>query len=1266
MNSISEIYRIYVEKKTPYDVEAKGLLNEVRSSLALDGLLNLRLLNRYDISGVTKEELERALNTVFAEPPVDEVYLEEFDAIPGDYLFGMEYLPGQFDQRADSAARCLQIISQRELPLVHFAKIIILEGSLTEEQLKRIKAYCINPVDSREADLAKPESLALEAPEPQPVSVLEGFIDLDYEASAALFNALELAMNKEDFFYIQEYFKNTEKRNPTLTEIRVIDTYWSDHCRHTTFLTKINSVYFDKGHFNDVIEKSYEKYLSSREFTYLKEIVNKPVCLMDLATIAMKELHVRGVLDDLDISDEINACSIKIDVEVDGKTEPWLLMFKNETHNHPTEIEPFGGASTCLGGAIRDPLSGRTYVYQALRLTGSGDPRQSLADTLTGKLPQRKITKEAAKGNSSYGNQIGVAAGQAVEVYDDGFVAKRMELGALIAAAPQKNIYRAKPIEGDAVILLGGRTGRDGCGGATGSSKEHDEKSLASCSAEVQKGNPLIERNILRLFRKPEASTLIKKCNDFGAGGVSVAIGELADSLKINLDAVPVKYAGMDGTELAISESQERMAVVIAKENIEKFTRLAHEENLEATVVAEVTSNGRLEIFWRGDKIVDISRDFLNSSGIRQEIDISIASPKKDENFFLNLPEYADENTPIKEAWLANLSSLNNACQKGMAEYFDATAGGSTVLMPFGGKHQLTPAPGMAAKLPVLEGESKTASLMTYGYSPGLAKWSPYHGAMYAVVSAMSKIVAMGGSPHGLRLTFQEFFEKLGKDPYKWGKPLAALLGAYEAQMRLTAPAIGGKDSMSGSFMDINVPPTLVAFAVGKHNDASQLLSPEFKKPGSHVILIPILCDAYEIPDFAALKAGYTRFIQFVMKKHVLSAQHIDESGIAGAISKMCFGNMLGMTFEYEWSNDNLFAPEIGSLIFEADGDLTIEEISQHFYDIDFQYLGKTSQTPAIYINNQAIMLEDALKAWTEPLEKIFPMGHEAKAKDAPALSFTAPKVIASTNKFAKPRVFIPIFPGTNGEYETAKAFEKAGGLIDTFVLRNLTPGQIKDSINILAEKISQSQIIALPGGSSAGGEPDGAGKFIAALFKNPALIEAIHRHLANDGLILGISDGFQALIKLGLLPYGEICGLSENSPTLTYNAIGRHVSAIVGTKIVSDLSPWFNKCDKNEIYYTAFSNGEGRFIAGDEELQRLAFKGQIATQYVDFNGSPAMGRPYNPSGSLYAVEGITSPDGRILGKMTLNERSLGEDTLKNIPGNKIQPIFASGIHYYK
>lgn len=1263
------IKRIYVEKKPGYDIEAKGLYSDLLDNLGIEGLEGLRVLNRYDISGISDEEFAKSRPIIFAEPPLDLVYDEDLKIPPKDLVFAMEYLPGQYDQRADSAAQCVQILTQKERPNIASAKVIVIKGQLSEEDFQRIKAYCINPVEAREASLEKPKSLEFEPVIPPDIEIIARFIQKSPVELKAFFQQTGLAMSYEDLAFCQGYFRDTEKRNPTITEIRVIDTYWSDHCRHTTFNTHIEEVSFPEGDFVHPLTAAYQEYLTSRNYVYGENPSNRDVCLMDIGVLSMKELKKRGVLADLDESEEINACSIVANVDINGQNEEWLVMFKNETHNHPTEIEPFGGAATCLGGAIRDPLSGRTYVYQAMRVTGSGDPRAKLEDTLSGKLPQRKISRGAASGFSSYGNQIGIATGQVTEVYHEGFVAKRMEIGAVIAAAPRKNVVRKVPEPGDVVVLVGGRTGRDGCGGATGSSKEHTCESLLTCGAEVQKGNPPTERKIQRLFRKANVSTLIKRCNDFGAGGVAVAIGELTDGLEINLDTVPKKYDGLDGTELAISESQERMAVVISAEDLETFVRYAQEENLEATLVARVSSNPRLKMFWRGQAIVDVSREFLNTNGVKQKTKVLVNLPNADRNYFKRLTEtveqklavVTEEVTFIKEAWLVNLADLNVCSQKGLVERFDGSIGMSSVLMPLGGKYQTTPAEGMVAKLPVLSGETNTATMMTYGYNPQLAIWSPFHGALYAVVDAVTKIVALGGDYRKVRLTLQEYFERLGTDPEKWGKPFSALLGAFYAQKKLGIPAIGGKDSMSGTFMDLNVPPTLVAFAVNVTR-TDKVMSQEFKRIGSQVVLVSACRDEHEVPNFDHLIKNYQKINELIHSGRVLATHSVRIGGLAAALSKMSFGNRIGVAFNDQTDIKSLFTVDYGSIVLEIGERVNLEDV---FGEVQYQLLGHTQEKSVITVNGVDIELDIALQAWEKPLEKIFPTQTE-KVADPVVLSYDLRNTQKPSLKVAKPRIFIPVFPGTNCEYDSARAFEKAGGLVETLVIRNLSAVDVEQSINEMVKMIDQSQIVMLPGGFSAGDEPDGSGKFIASMFRNPRIKEAVLELIRQrDGLMLGICNGFQALIKLGLVPYGEIMDLTEDSPTLTYNKIGRHVSCMIQTKVVSTLSPWFSGVELGEVHTVPISHGEGRFVASNGVIQTLITNGQIATQYVDLDGNPSNDIIYTPNGSYEAIEGITSPDGRILGKMAHSERT-GRGVAINVPGNQYQPIFTGGVNYFR
>jgi len=1252
------VRRIFVEKKKGFDVEAKSLYRDLKYNLGIGALKNVRIINRYDIDGLSDEEFEKSKKTIFSEPPVDEVFDEKIDINENSRVVAIEYLPGQYDQRADSAAQCVQILTHGEIPKVKVAKLVVLDGEISDSEFERIKVYLINPVESQEASMEKPDSLDVEVNMPEDVKVLNGFINKSHEELESFMNEMGLAMSLEDLKFCQLYFRDTEKRDPTYTEIKVIDTYWSDHCRHTTFLTNISKVEIEDGVFSTPIKKAYESYIKSRRFVY--EDKQKDVCLMDIATIAMKELRKKGYLNDLDESDEINACSITVNVDVDGRNEEWLVMFKNETHNHPTEIEPFGGAATCLGGAIRDPLSGRAYVYQAMRVTGSGDPRKSIQDTLPGKLPQRKITTGAAAGYSSYGNQIGLATGQVAEIYDEDYVAKRMEIGAVIGAAPKKNVVRKRPEPGDVIILLGGRTGRDGCGGATGSSKEHTEESLFTCGAEVQKGNPPTERKIQRLFRNPSVSAMIKKCNDFGAGGVSVAIGELADGLSINLDLIPKKYEGLDGTELAISESQERMAVVVAKEDVNMFIKAAREENLEATTVAVVTAEPRLTMSWRGKTIVSISRDFLNTNGVKQYSDVFVTAPSDDSYF--KTAGSIDNSKGLEQIWEDKLRDLNVCSQKGLVERFDASIGAGTVLMPFGGKYQLSPTEGMAAKIPVLDGDTNTGTLMTYGYNPSIAKWSPFHGAVFAVVESVAKIVAMGGDYKTIRLTLQEYFEKLGKEPKRWGKPFSALLGAYYAQMKLGIPAIGGKDSMSGTFKDMNVPPTLVSFAVNVV-DVRNVVSTEFKKTDSNVVLVSLKRDEYELPDFEALDKNYTKINELIMKEKVLAAQSIRSGGLAEAISKMSFGNMIGFAAKENIPVNKLFAPEYGSILLEIDKN---EDLDKLFEGVDYQLVGNTQAKPTIDVNCISMNIKDLIEKWEEPLESIFPTRTETIEGKPKQYGYEIRNTSRPKVSYAKPRIFIPVFPGTNCEYDTAKAFERAGGKPEVFVIKNLSPAEIEKSIDSMAKMIDNSQIIMIPGGFSGGDEPDGSGKFIATAFRNPKVKDAVMRLLKErDGLILGICNGFQALIKLGLVPYGEIRDLTDESPTLTFNTIGRHVSCMVNTRVSSVLSPWFNNVKVGDIHTIAVSHGEGRFVASPELLKTLEKNGQIATQYVDLDGNASYDIRFNPNGSIEAIEGITSPDGRVLGKMGHSER-IGTNVVKNVPGEKDQKLFEAGVNYFK
>ena len=1248
---MAEIKRIYVEKKEGCNIEASQLLADIKENLGLTNLTGLRILNRYDVEDIADDVFEAASKTIFSEPPVDYIYNETFEMAEDETAFSMEYLPGQYDQRADSAMQCIQIISGDDKAVVASAKTYVLKGKLSAEDVEKIKHYCINPVDSREASMEKPATLKMDLTIPTTVETIDGFVDMDEKALLDYRKSLGLAMSEADIIFCQKYFRDTEKRNPTITEIRVIDTYWSDHCRHTTFATHINDVTFEDGKYKNVVENVYKMYLDEKKSLGREQ---KPVCLMDIATTGMRALRAQGKLDNFDESEEINACSIVVPVDVDGVEEDWLVMFKNETHNHPTEIEPFGGAATCLGGAIRDPLSGRSYVYQAMRVTGAGDPTVPVADTLQGKLPQRKIVTSAAHGYSSYGNQIGLATGQVAEIYDEGYVAKRMEIGAVIAAAKKENVIRERPDAGDIIILTGGRTGRDGCGGATGSSKEHNEDSILTCGAEVQKGNAPTERKLQRLFRNPEVSKMIRRCNDFGAGGVSVAIGELADGLEINLDLVPKKYEGLDGTELAISESQERMAVVVKADKADSFIKYANEENLEATVVAKVTDDRRLKMFWNGNDIVNISRDFLDTNGAVQNTDIYVEEPA-------NKPEKIENKADLKAQWLENLSQLNVACQKGLVERFDSTIGAGTILMPFGGKNQMTPAEVMAAKIPLLKGETTTGTLMSYGYNPTVAKWSPFHSAVYAVVESVAKIVAGGGDYDSVRLTFQEYFERLGEDSHRWGKPFSALLGAYLAQIELGTAAIGGKDSMSGTFKDLDVPPTLISFAVDPVK-MYNVISPEFKNAGNTIVKVSVSYDENDLPVFDELKKNFVKISELVKESKIVSAATIGVGGIAAAVTKMAFGNDIGAVINEE----DLFNYNYGSFVLELACDKA--EAEKLFAGYNFAVIGNTTSEKSIVANGVTIDLDEALNIWIKPLEKIFPTKYleEVKKADIEIKPFNVVEKKFSGKGIAAPRVLIPVFPGNNCEYDTKRAFEKAGAVADTLVVTNLKTQWLEESIDKMVDMIHNSQIIMIPGGFSAGDEPEGSGKFIAAVFRNPKVKEAVMDLLKNrDGIMLGICNGFQALIKLGLVPFGEIRDMEENSPTLTFNTVGRHISCLADTKIVSNKSPWLWNSNVGDIHKVAFSHGEGRFMADEAVIKALAENNQIATQYVDPNGNPTFDIRYNPNGSLYAIEGITSPDGRVLGKMGHSER-MGNGVFKNVPGEKDQKIFLSGVQYFK
>ncbi len=1242
------VRRIYVEKKTGFDIEAKGVLQDLRENLSLDTLTNVRVLNRYDVSGISDEEYARARELIFSEPPVDNAYDEVIEISKDDKVFAVEFLPGQFDQRAASCEECISILTEKDRPSVRSAKLYILSGDITDSDLEKIKTYLINPVEAREASLEKPATLEMVTDVPADVETVIGFCDMDKAESDAFLKKMGFAMDSDDLEFCRAYFRDTEKRDPTVTELRMIDTYWSDHCRHTTFSTRINNVTIPDGKYADLIADAYNEYKKAKAELYAPD---RDICLMNMATIIVKQLKKRGLLKEIDESEEINACSIVVPVDVDGKDEDWLIMFKNETHNHPTEIEPFGGAATCLGGAIRDPLSGRSYVYQAMRVTGSGDPRKTLAETLPGKLMQRKITKGAASGYSSYGNQIGLATGKVAEIYHSGYTAKRMEIGAVIGAAPRSNVVRERPSKGDVIVLLGGRTGRDGIGGATGSSKAHTEESVTTCGSEVQKGNPPVERKIQRLFRNSDVTTLIKRCNDFGAGGVSVAIGELADGLIINLDKVPKKYDGLDGTELAISESQERMAVVVRAEDADKFIEYANAENLEATTVATVTDENRLVMNWRGKTICDISRDFLNTNGATKNTDIEVVLPESDKRTFA--PEVV---TDVKAKWLDTLSNLNVCSQKGLCEMFDSTIGANSVLMPFGGMYQLTPTDGMAAKVPVLNGTTTTATVMTYGYDPYLSSWSQFHGAAYAVVESVSKAVAMGADYKKIYLTFQEYFERLGNNPKRWGKPFAALLGAYRTQLELGIAAIGGKDSMSGSFNELDVPPTLTSFAVAPVK-ADKVISQEIKKSGSKLVLYTLKRDSNDMPDFDALKAMYEKVHTLIESGKVLSSCTVKSHGLCEVVSKMAFGNMIGIELNANVTNDLLFFAPAGSIVLEVESDTEADGAI---------VIGKTTDEKSIKACGVEIDLAEACNTWQKPLEKVFPTKAGNFDKEPETYSYTKGAPAVAGDKFAKPRVFVPVFPGTNCEYDSARVFEKAGAVADVFVIRNLSADDVSYSLKEMKKRIDNSQIIMIPGGFSGGDEPDGSGKFIATAFRNPAVGDAVMRMLKNrGGLMLGICNGFQALIKLGLVPYGEIRDLDETSPTLTFNTIGRHISRMALTRIATNNSPWLANVNVGDVHSIALSHGEGRFIASPEQIAELAANGQIATQYVTPEGIATYDIDWNPNGSVSAIEGITSPDGRILGKMGHSER-IGDYVSKNVPGAKNQMLFEAGVSYFK
>ena len=1266
----SNVRRVYVEKKPAFAVKAHELSSEIQSYLGIKTVSGVRVLVRYDIENISEDTYKKALVTVFSEPPVDDIYEESFD-LKGAKTFSVEFLPGQFDQRADSAEQCVKLLNESEEPVIRTAVTYVIEGDVTEEQLDAIKKHCINPVDSRETGLEKPETLVQTFEDPADVMIFDGFISMPEAELKELYNSLNLAMTFKDFLHIQNYFNNEEKRNPSMTEIRVLDTYWSDHCRHTTFSTELKDVQFDEGFYKAPIEATYNDYLDSFKNLY-EGRSDKFVCLMDIALLAMKRLKKEGKLEDQEESDEINACSIVVPVEVDGEVEEWLVNFKNETHNHPTEIEPFGGAATCLGGAIRDPLSGRTYVYQAMRVTGAADPTVSVKDTMDGKLPQKKLVREAAHGYSSYGNQIGLATGYVKEVYHPNYVAKRMEIGAVMGAAPRRAVQRLTSDPGDVIILLGGRTGRDGIGGATGSSKAHNTESTAVCGAEVQKGNAPTERKIQRLFRREEVAYIIKKCNDFGAGGVSVAIGELADGLRVQLDKVPKKYAGLDGTELAISESQERMAVVVDPKDVEKFLGYAKEENLEAIEVAVVTEEPRLVLEWRGKEVVNISRAFLDTNGAHQETNVSVDMPSVEENYFKKIatPKVAEavKANDAKAAWLAELADLNVCSQKGLVEMFDGSIGAGSVYMPYGGKYQLTETQSMVAKLPVAKGKSDTVTMMSYGFDPYLSSWSPYHGAIYAVLESLSRIVTAGGDYSKVRFTFQEYFRRMSEDPKRWSQPFSALLGAYSAQIGFGLPSIGGKDSMSGTFNDIDVPPTLVSFAVDVARE-KDVITPELKSVGNQLVLFNIEKDEYDLPNYEQVMKLYTAVHELIQCGAIISAYALDGKGLAAAVSKMAFGNKLGVTVSEEVSLDELFMPGFGNIVAEVSLENVAkvkEVLAKAGLSGNEKLVGWVNEEESFIYGDMKLSMEEALKAWTATLEKVFPTRATEEKEVVNTGLYKADSIYVCKNKVAKPTVFIPVFPGTNCEYDSAKAFERAGANTIVKVFKNMNANDIRESVDEFVKAIEQSQIIMFPGGFSAGDEPEGSAKFFATAFRNAKMTEAVNKLLnERDGLALGICNGFQALIKLGLVPYGEIRPQSVDSPTLTYNTIGRHISKMVYTKVVTNKSPWLAEAELGKTYCNPASHGEGRFVAPTEWLEKLFENGQVATQYVNEAGQPTMDEEWNVNGSYMAIEGITSPDGRVLGKMAHSERR-GDSVAMNIYGEQNLPIFTSGVNYFK
>ena len=1249
------VKRVYVEKKPEFAVQAKELRHEVKSYLGIKTVKNVRVLIRYDVENLSDATFERACNGVFAEPPVDVLYREDFPHEESDHIFSVEFLPGQFDQRADSAVQCVQFIKEDELPVIKTATTYVIEGEISEEEMEAIKAHCINPVDSRETGLEKPETLVTKFDEPADVKIFDGFKDMPEAELKELYSSLGLAMTFKDFQHIQNYFKGEEHRDPSMTEIRVLDTYWSDHCRHTTFSTELTEVSFGDGDYRKPMEDTYKEYLQTHSEIF-KGREDKFVCLMDLALMAMRKLKKEGKLQDQEESDEINACSIVVPVEVDGVEEEWLVNFKNETHNHPTEIEPFGGAATCLGGAIRDPRSGRTFVYQAMRVTGAADPTVSVKETMKGKLPQKKLVRSAAHGYSSYGNQIGLATGLVKEIYHPDYVAKRMEIGAVMGAAPRRAVIRENSDPGDIIILLGGRTGRDGCGGATGSSKVHTEESIETCGAEVQKGNAPTERKIQRMFRREEVSKLIKKCNDFGAGGVSVAIGELADGLQINLDKVPKKYAGLDGTEIAISESQERMAVVVDPKDVDEFLGYAKEENLEAVKVAVVTEDPRLVLSWRGKEIVNISRAFLNTNGAHQETTVKVDIPSREDTILKKQVEVGN----VKEKWLDTLKDLNVCSQKGLVEMFDGSIGAGSVFMPHGGKYQMTETQSMVAKLPVMHGKCDTVTMMSYGFDPYLSSWSPYHGAVYAVTESMAKIVACGGDYSKIRFTFQEYFRRMTEDPERWSQPFAALLGAYKAQIAYGLPSIGGKDSMSGTFEHIDVPPTLVSFAVDIAKEGD-IITPELKKAGNKLVWMKIEKDEYELPVYEQVMDQYGKFADDIHNGKIVSAYALDRHGVIAAVSKMAFGNGMGVKIEHSMDARELFAPAFGDIVAEVPAD-KVGELS-----ISYTVIGEVTDDAKFAFGDTEITLKEAEDAWTGTLEQVFrTVSDEASDEKIESPLYDTKDIVICGHKIAQPTVFIPVFPGTNCEYDSAKAFERAGAKVITKVFRNMDAADIVDSVNTFEKEIAKSQIIMFPGGFSAGDEPDGSAKFFATAFQNAKLKEAVEKLLnERDGLVLGICNGFQTLLKLGLVPYGEVVGQTPDSPTLTYNTIGRHISKMVYTKVVTNKSPWLQGAELGGVYTNPASHGEGRFVASEEWLDKLFANGQVATQYCDLDGNVSMDEEWNVNGSYRAIEGITSPDGRVLGKMAHSERR-ADSVAINIYGEQDMKIFESGVKYFK